>query len=218
VRKVLPGSKRQKIWRIDNPIADSFFDIHREPESGRIFCCSRVVPRKNVIGLIEAFGRVVRRAPHCRLRIAGSGEPDYLNACKKEVESRGLQESVHFLGNLSVKEVQRELSKANCFALPSFQETAPLSIAEAMAAGVPVVASTVGGIPDMVAHGITGFLVDAHDGQEVGDALERIVSDEQLARSMGRQANEIARQRGMASVVAQRTVEVYREILGESRS
>ena len=218
VGSVLPANKRRKIWRIDNPIADSFSDIDREPEAGRIFCCSRIMPRKNIAGMIEAFGRVVRRAPHCRLRIAGTAEPGYLSVCEKQVERAGLQSSVQFLGNLSVEDVQRELSRANCFALSSFQETAPLSIAEAMAAGVPVVASAVGGIPDMVEHGATGLLVDPHDPRDIGDAIGRIVSDDQLARSMGLRAKGVVRERFKASVVARKTSEVYREILRERRS
>ena len=215
VGMVLPEDKNRKIWRIENPIADSFFDVDWKAEPGRIFCCSRIMPRKNISGLIEAFGRVVRRAPHCRLRIAGTAEPAYMSACRRLVEKGGLRSSVHFLGNLSVNDVQRELSKANCFALPSFQETAPLSIAEAMAVGVPVVAGTVGGIPDMVDHGGTGFLVDPHDPREIGEALIRIVSDDRLARALGSRAKEAVRRRFRASVVARKTVEVYHEILAE---
>ncbi|MDD5303373.1 MAG: glycosyltransferase family 4 protein [Elusimicrobia bacterium] len=218
VISALPENKRRKTWRIDNPIADSYFDIDWEPESGRLFCCSRLTPLKNITGMIEAFGRVLQRAPHCRLRIAGTGEPGYLNDCRKQAATAGLQSRVEFLGNLSVSEVQRELSKANCFAMPSFREVAPLSIAEAMAAGVPVVAAAVGGIPDMVEHGRTGLLVDPHDARDIGDAIGRIISDERLARSMGRRARRIARDRYMASVVAEKTVNAYREIIGERHS
>jgi glycosyltransferase involved in cell wall biosynthesis len=215
VGTVLPEIKLRKTWRIDNPIADSFFDINREAEPGRVFCCSRIIPRKNIEGLIEAFGRVFRRLPHCRLRIAGTAEPSYLGACRKQAAACGLQSSVEFLGNLSVADVQRELSKANCFALPSFQETAPLSIAEAMAAGVPVVAAAVGGISGMIDHGETGLLVDPHEPRDIGDAIERIVSDDQLARSITRRAKDAVRERFRASVVARKTIDVYREILAE---
>jgi len=218
VKMVLPESASRKVWRIDNPIADSFLSVDWEAEPGRIFCCSRIMPRKNIAGLIEAFGHVSRRVTQSQLRIAGTYEPSYLSDCKKQVEREGLQSRVHFLGNLSVKEVQLELSKANCFAMPSFQETAPLSIAEAMAVGVPVVASSVGGVPDMVDHGRTGFLVDPHDSRGIGHAIGRIISDDQLARAMGQRARDRVRRRFRASVVAQKTAEVYREILSEPQS
>ena len=218
VGRMLPEDKVRKVWRIDNPIADSFFGIDWAPVPGRIFCCSRIVPRKNILGMIEAFERVVRKAPQAELRIGGSAEPGYLRACMKELERRGLSSSVRFLGSLSVKDVQNELSKANCFALPSFQETAPLSIAEAMAVGVPVVASAVGGVPDFVEHGATGFLVDPRDARGVGDAMLRVISDDRMALAMSRRAKEVVRSRSMASIVARKTVEVYREILNERRA
>ena len=213
VGSVLPESPSRKIWRIENPIADSFFEADWKPEAGRILCCSRIVPRKNIVGMIEAFAQILRRAPHSQLRIAGDADPDYMRACMARIDRGGLRTKVHFLGNLSVKEVRHELSKANCFALPSFQETAPLSISEAMAVGVPVVAAGVGGVAEMVEHGSTGFIVDPRDPRDIGAAIDRILSDDRLARAMGRRAKIIARERYSASLVAQKTVRAYREII-----
>lgn len=218
VGTVLPESAARRSWRIDNPIADSFFEIDRAAVAGRVFCCGTIMPRKNILGMIAAFRETARRVPGARLRIAGNAEPGYLRACRGEVQRAGLEASVDFLGNLSVLEVQAELSKASCFAMPSFQETAPLSIAEAMAVGVPVVASTVGGIPDMVEHGSTGFLVDPRDPAAISEGVARILADARLARSMGLRARTLARERCRASVVARKTVDVYREILGSRRA
>jgi glycosyltransferase involved in cell wall biosynthesis len=212
----LPDSKIRKTWRIDNPIADSFFDVDRQFESGRIFCCSKIRPLKNIVGMIRAAALIARKFPHSQLRLAGTAEPAYLRECIKQIEQAGLHDSVHFLGSLSVKDVQRELSKANCLAIPSFQENAPLSVAEAMAVGVPVVGANVGGIPEMIEHGKTGFLVNPHDIQEIADAVCTILSNDRLAESMGQRAREIARRRYRASVVAEKTLQVYREILSES--
>ena len=214
VERVLPALGTRKVWRIDNPIADSFFEVERAAEAGRVFCCGRIMPRKNIIGMITAFGAVARLAPGSRLRIAGSAEPGYLLACRKRAEALGLGSRVDFLGSLSVKDVQAELSKASCFVLPSFQETAPLSIAEAMAAGVPVVASAVGGIPGMVEDGRTGLLVDPYDVRAIAGAVARVLTNGTLARSLGQGASIAVRERFMASVVAEKTVRVYREILG----
>lgn len=214
VESVLPADKRRKVWRIDNPIADSFFEIAPAAVAGRIFYCGRIMPRKNIAGMIEAFSAVALLDPQARLRIAGSAEPDYLRECRRQVEDRGLQGRVDFLGSLSVKDVQAELSMASCFVLPSFQETAPLSVAEAMAACVPVVAAAVGGIPGMIEHGSTGFLVDPYDVAGIGDAMGRVIADPSLSAEMGRKAKLAVRNRFMASVVAEKTVRVYREILG----
>src|SRR4051794_29459466 len=60
-------------------------DVAWEAEPGRIFCCSRIMARKNIIGMIDAFALLVRRLPHCRLRIAGTAEPRYLRACRARI-------------------------------------------------------------------------------------------------------------------------------------
>ena len=218
VKKILPKkNKIQKTWLIDNPIADSYFDIDWQFEPGRIFCCSRIRPLKNILGMIKAFAVIVQQFSGAQLRIAGTAEPAYLKACEKEIKANNLQNNVHLLGNLSVKDVQLELSKANCLAIPSFQENSPLSIAEAMAVGVPVVAARVGGIAEMVEEGKTGLLIDPYDTKDIAEAICRILSDENLARSMSRRAKQIAKSRFIASVVCKQILQSYNEIISERR-
>lgn len=215
-RQFLPEkSCIRKTWLIENPVADSYFNVQRACEPGRIFCCARIRPLKNILGLIEAFALITEPFPHAQLRIAGSPEADYLDACKQQVEASGLQDKVHFLGNVSMNDVQLELAKANCLVVPSFQENAPLTIAEAMAAGVPIVASNVGGIPEMIEDGITGLLIDPYDIKSIRDAISMILSDETLARSMGQSAKEAARKRFTASIICNKTLRAYREVLKE---
>ena len=214
VRKFLPAKNNiHKAWRINNPIADSYFDIDWQYEPGRIFCCSRIRPLKNIIGMIKAFATVIRSFPNAQLRITGAAEPAYLRKCQREVEANSMSNNVSFLGNLSIDDIQLELSKANCLAIPSFQENAPLTIAEAMAVGVPVVGSKVGGIPEMVEDGKTGFLVDPYEIKDIADAVLKILSDRNLAYSMSQQAKGIAQRRFMASAVCRKTLQVYSEIL-----
>jgi glycosyltransferase involved in cell wall biosynthesis len=213
VRKFLPQNNLRKTWLINNPIADSFFAVDWRPEPGRIFCCSRIRPLKNIVGMIKAFATVIRSFPNAKLRIAGAAEPVYLRKCQREVKANSLSDNVSFLGNLSIDDIQLELSKANCLAIPSFQENAPLTIAEAMAVGVPVVGSKVGGIPEMVEDGKTGLLVDPYDTKDIADAVLKILSDRNLAYSMSQQAKDIAKQRFMASIVCRKTLQVYSEIL-----
>ncbi len=206
----------RKTWLIDNPVADSYFDLQWVFEPGRIFCCSRVRPLKNIAGMIEAFAVIVRQFPNAALRIAGAAEDAYLEACKRQAEAAGLRDKVHFLGNISIKDVQLELSRANCLVVPSFQENAPLTIAEAMAGGVPVVVARVGGIPGMVKEGETGLLVDPHNTRSIAEAVQKILSDEALARSMGQRGRQAAERRFRAAMVCEKTLRAYREVLAES--
>lgn len=217
VRKFLPArSRRRRSRLIENPVADSYFDIDRQTEPDRIFCCCRVRPLKNVLGMIKAFALVVQDFPDAQLRIAGAAEAAYLETCKRQAEAAGIKDKVSFLGNISIKDVQLELSKANCLVVPSFQENAPLNIAEAMAAGVPVVAANVGGIPEMVRDGKTGLLVDPYDTSGIAEAVSKIISDRKLAESMGQRAKESAAERFRASAVCKKTLQAYRDVLAES--
>jgi glycosyltransferase involved in cell wall biosynthesis len=213
VRKFLPQNNLLKTWLINNPIADSFFDVNWQFEPGRIFCCSRVRPLKNTIGMIKAFAKICRRFPNAQLRIAGAAEPVYLRDCRREAKIHNVSDNVHFLGNLSIKEVQVELSHANCFAIPSFQENAPLSIAEAMAVGVPVVGARVGGIPEMVEDSKTGLLINPYNIDSIAEAVLKILTNRNLAVSMSSRAKEIAKHSYMASAVCEKTLKAYNEIL-----
>jgi glycosyltransferase involved in cell wall biosynthesis len=214
-KKFLPENNiNRRIWFIDNPVADSFFEVERRAEKGRIFCCSRIRPLKNILGMIEAFTQVAQDFPGASLRIAGAADNiAYFQKCKEKINANDMQNSVHLPGNISIKEVQSELSKASCLVVPSFQENAPLTIAEAMAAGVPVIAAKVGGVPEMVEHEKTGLMIDPHDTKSITEAVSRILSDDSLAQSMGHRAKEVAGTRFAASVVAEKTLQVYREVL-----
>lgn len=229
VRQFLPKKNSiRKTWRIDNPIADSFSHVDWRFEPGRIFSCSRIRPLKNTLGMIKAFAKVSQcfgektiavpaTAKRAQLRLAGAAEAAYLRVCRQQIKALNLGNNVHILGNLDIEDVQSELSKANCLVIPSFQEHAPLAVEEAMAVGVPVVAARVGGIPEMVEDGKTGFLVDPYDIEDIAEAILRILSDERLARSMSRRAKQIAGRRFKASAVCKETLEAYKHILADQR-
>lgn len=216
VRQFLPArSGIRKTWLIENPVADSFFDIDRQSEPGRIFCCCRVRPLKNVLGMIKAFALIAESFPDAQLRIAGAAEPAYLEECKRQAETDGIRDKVSFLGNISIEDVLQELSKANCLVVPSFQENAPLNIAEAMAAGVPVVAANVGGVPEMVSDGKTGLLVNPNDTSGIAEDVSKVIADPKLAKDMGRRAKESAAEKFRASAVCEKTLQAYREVLAK---
>ena len=204
-------------WFIENPVAERYFGVRWDFEQGRIFACGKVAPHKNTLGMIEAFNLILRDFPFAQLRIAGTvTNKAYLTKCKNYVKKNRLDDKVHFLGSLSINQVQFELSKANCLLMPSFQENAPLSIEEAMAVGVPVVGANVGGIPYMVEDGKTGFLVNQFGNASIAEGICKILGDSELAHTMSVRAKQIASERFRASGVAQKTLTVYREILADA--
>ncbi len=163
---------------IPNPVDDQFFTIQRQPEPGRLFNPARVIPRKGTDLLIRAFIAVADRFPQAQLRIAGETDamPNYVAHCLAMVSQAGLQQRVQFLGNLDHGALQEEYRRASGVVLASRQETAPVVIGEAFAAGCPVIATEVGGVGWMVTHGVNGLLVPPEQDVALAEALARLLT------------------------------------------
>jgi glycosyltransferase involved in cell wall biosynthesis len=200
------------IHDIDNPIAESFYRIDRRERSGTVFCAALVEPRKNTIGLVEAIARVVASGIDVRLRLAGAVRHEaYHRAVLARIEALHLEDRVVMLGPLALPDVQRELAAASVCALLSLEENAPLAVAEAMAAGVPVVASNRCGMPYMIRHGESGYLVDPTRPSDAARRVADLLGNDVLRARMGRRSREIAEDRFHPDRVGERTRDVYYE-------
>lgn len=159
--------------------------------------------QKNHRGLLEAFQKLVSRVPECRLWLLGDGELyGEIEAYAREL---GVAEHVTFMGSQS--NVYPYLHQADVFVLPSLFEGMPMTIIEAMGTGLPVVATAVGGVPDMLRHGESGILVDC-DPDEVSRACEELVRNEELRRRLGEKARRES-VRFSAAYMARQYCEVY---------
>ncbi|HMI91437.1 MAG TPA: glycosyltransferase family 4 protein, partial [Polyangiales bacterium] len=156
-----------------------------------------LVPRKGVDVLIRAFARVQARRPDLQLLIAGRvpiGSPtDYREHYAALARSLGVEARVHFLG--FVADVRPLVRALDVLVLPSLQEPFGRSIIEAMALGTPVIASRVGGIPEVLDDGVDGLLVPPADDLALGHALERLVSDAALRTALSARAEQEVRAR-----------------------
>ncbi len=200
---------------VENPVADAYFDLPDATAPGVILCAGRIIRRKNVLGLLQAFAELRRHAPAAQLRLAGDehSEPEYAAQCRQFVAEQGLDEAVSFLGWLDEPAMQAEYSRCACLALPSWQETAPVAIEQAMAAGKLVVASDVGGVSHLLAGGQAGLLVRPDDNAGLAAALQQAVQNDALRQRLGQRARSEAERRFRASAVARQTVAVYEEII-----
>ena len=144
---------------------------------------------KNHAGLLEAFRLLRETHPECHLRLVGDGDLRLrMEALAKE---KGISDAVEFCGMQS--NVYPYLHDADIFTLPSIYEGNPMTIIEAMGTGLPIVASRVGGIPDMIHDGESGILVEP-EPRAVCDALARMVEDGALRRRLGENAKAQSRQ------------------------
>ena len=117
----------------------------------------------------------------------------------RRARERGVAERVSLLGARSSEEVRATLAGARAFALPSVRlpsgrmEGIPVALMEAMASGVPVVATRLSGIPELVEDGVTGLLVEPHDPERLAAALERLLADDALAAELALNARRARR-------------------------
>lgn len=168
---------------------------------------ARLSPEKDQAMLLRASAPLLREG--ARLVFAGDGpERQRLEALAQDL---GVSGRVAFLGMVS--DVARLLRGFDVFALSSKREALPLSILEAMATGLPVVATAVGGVPSAVDEGETGLLVPSGDESAMRAALELVRDDSGLARAMGKRARAVVRQRFSLQRMQTEYADLYQHVL-----
>ncbi len=145
-------------WRQANGFTDADF---------LIVSVARLEPQKNTLGLIESFAQAFGDDPRSHLLLAGDGS--LREAAREYSVRRGVKERVHFLGIQA--EIAEMLAACDLFAMSSHWEGNPMAVMEAMAAGLPIVATAVGGVPDLISDGETGLLVSAGEDGAFAAAL-----------------------------------------------
>jgi len=167
------------------------------PDELLVVFTGNLIPRKGVDVLLRAFAQVLRDVPRARLALAGRvpiGSPvDYRARYQELADTLGISARVHFLG--FVADVPPLVADADALVLPSLQEPFGRSIIEAMALGAPVVASRVGGIPEIIEDGQDGLLAAPGDVDELAGALRQVLSDPALRDTLRRRALQKVRER-----------------------
>jgi N-acetyl-alpha-D-glucosaminyl L-malate synthase BshA len=165
-------------------------------------------PVKRVTDVVEIFALVREQMP-AKLVMVGDG-PDR-GAAEWLVRKKELSADVHFLGKQD--RVYEILSQANLFLLPSELESFGLAALEAMACEVPVIATDVGGLPEVVTHGEDGYLVEPHDLAAAAKCAVQILASPELNRQMGKKARENAAWSYCASKIIPQYEAYYRRVL-----
>lgn len=150
--------------------------------------CGRVGQRKGTFDLIKAFANLPDHQRKCtRLIIAGDGE---IEKAQQLAANLNLADQVTFLGWINSEKRDEVLSQANVFILPSYNEGLPLAILEAMGWGLPIIATPVGGIPELVISNQNGLLVTPGNVQQLSSAMELLIENENLRLSLGSTARK----------------------------
>ena len=171
----------------------------------------RFAPEKNHLLLIEAFALALKEYPTMQLWLVGDGA--LRPAVERLVKEKGLDKMVLFIG--VIPNVADFLADCDLFVLSSDWEGFGIVIAEAMAAGKPVIATAVGGVPELVEDGVTGILVPSRDPQALAQAILRLVKDPDLRQRMGKAAQERALERFDIARTAREYEALYLKLLEE---
>jgi len=207
--KALPiGEKRLKV--VHNGIASQMSQAQALPGKNDdrpiIMMVARFQQQKDQPTLIRALAKL----PHRKFRLVLLGDGPLLEANKRLVEELGLSQEVTFLGNRT--DAVALLSQAHIFALFSHYEGFPISIMEAMRAGLPVVATDVCGVAEEVEHGATGFLVPKGDSDVAAQRIEQLLSNAKLRESMGARARQKFLNEFTSSSMLSGVEQVYAEL------
>lgn len=147
-----------------------------------ILYLGQLITRKGYSDLLRAFLKVAREMPSARLTLGGAGDTVRVRALATDM---GLADRVEVTGWLDEAAKRRALEHATVFCLPSHDEASPVAVLEALSYALPVVATRVGGIPDIIEDGVSGVLVEPEDVPALETALLRVLTDKSWAQALG---------------------------------
>ncbi len=204
----------KRTWVVPNAVAESFFSVNFDPPSGEppaILCIGHVCPLKNQNSFIRALDPLAVERKF-EVFFLGQISPGrlYDDEFLSLVKGRGWCWHGGFADREKVKGY---FQHAALLASPSLENNCPMVVLEAMAAGVPVVAAKVGGLPDLIEEGRTGFFCNSLDSSSMREVIRRVLASFSTGREIVRQAKLCAEQRFHPKIIAARHLEIYRDVL-----
>ena len=215
IREGLAPLTRAAFYPIDNPVASAFFELPSDQAvPGRVLFVGWLRQVKRPDLALEALAIARQEVPDLYLQFAGAAMESKVAARMRDLVARhALDRNVEFLGHLSEPWLLGAYQQASILLLTSDLETSPMAVEQAMAAGKPVVATAVGGVPFLVNDGQTGFLAEPNNPEQIARALVKLARDPELCRKMGQAARREALARFKTEAVATKTYAVYQRIL-----
>jgi glycosyltransferase involved in cell wall biosynthesis len=224
-----------RTWLLPNPVDPSFLSLGEKRMDGSlkievrswdqekgvpldsrrkapiILVVANVDERKNQNVFIRALDPLAKRMRFEVRFFGGCGASDYAREFRELIATRPW---CHYGGLIGRGELRTQFEQADMLALPTHEDNCPMVVLEAQAAGVPVMASKVGGIPDLIDGITTGLFCDPRDHRTLVEGVERLLNDRDFASKIARHAHDDAVKRFHPRVIAKRHLEIYREILG----
>ncbi len=208
-RRVSESARRT--WVIPNAVDSAFFQIKSPAKGNKLLCVAHVCAWKRQVELIEALDELpVEKRPELVFLGDATGQDPYSLRFHQLIADR---DWCRHAGNVGRAELRNWLAEAAALVLPSIEDNCPMVILEAMAAGVPVVAAAIGGVPDLVRHEETGLLFDPQKPEEIREAVSRVMGNTETRSEFSRVAYQKSLRRFHPKVVAQEHLKIYQNLI-----
>ena len=204
-----------RTWVLPNAVDLGFFDVSSAPDPSAPpigLCVGAICLRKNQNNFIRALDPLAKKKKFKMIFLGQTDDSAYSREFLKLVKERPWCEYAGFAGRERLKEF---FKAASFLVLPTLEDNCPMVVLEAMAAGVPVLASNVGGVPDLIEHEKTGLFCDPQRSESFREGVARLLGEPKLGRQLVANAKTEAQRRFHPQVVARRHLEIYREVIQE---
>ena len=193
VRTKIEKRCRGKITVIPNGINPDFFNIENNEIEYRLLTVGGIEPRKDLLSILKAIELVKMHIPHVKLHIVGRiRKKIYYESLIEYIKNNDLSENIIFKHEIDNESLKKEFSECSVFVFPSLEESFGIVLAEAEASGKPVIASNIGGIPDVVDDNKTGFLIRGNNVDDFAEKILILLNNKNLRHKMGTAGKEKA--------------------------
>jgi len=183
------------------------------PDDLAIVSVGRLYARKGLFTLIESMSTVIKRFPSAKFIISGKGQSDEMHKLIAHADKLGVKNNIIFTGYYPDKKLPKLYQAADVFAFSTFYEHHPFAVLEALATGLPVVTTTVGGIPETIESGKNGFLVEPFNPRQFSEKILYLLEHPAFAKEMGALARKTIVEQYDWRIVVKDAMKVYDEAL-----
>jgi glycosyltransferase involved in cell wall biosynthesis len=210
----IPEGVDTEIFRPDKADPSVLLKYGASEKERVLICVARLAGRKGIDLLLKAFRKVVTAYPNVKLMIIGEGPQE--RRLKRLARELGLGDKTLFLGKVPFGDLEALYATADIFVFHSLWEGQGLVIEEAMASGTPCVSSKVGGVPEMVDHGVDGYYVEVGDIDGMARYIVKLLKDPELLVAMSKRGREKMVKHWSWYVIAKRYHKLYHEVMADA--
>jgi len=211
------GIPRKKVFVVRQVFNPPKEKIKSKIEKGNIFMNAWMSPHKGVHIVIEAFREVLKRIPSANLYLETKVlNPQYEQKIKRLIKESKIDKNVFIFERRTVEDYLEKIQKANVVVVAEqWENMAPTTLADAMSQGKPVVASKIGGIPEMIEDGRSGLLVDPRDPRDFAEKIIKVIKDPKLAAKLSENAPKSIEKLGSPENIELQLLRLYNSVLNK---